>query len=116
MLDFMMNLFLVFTLVSLFNLVRYTLKVRKVMRQHKDNPNVRGITIANGEIKVIEKNTEETIEKSAQTELVIDPSCGKEIEKKDAYCIFKNGKQYFFCCWECREQFLDSFKQPQTLA
>lgn len=53
--DFILNMILVIGLVSLFNLTRYILKVRKVVKKYKDNPNVEGITIVNGEIKIIEK-------------------------------------------------------------
>lgn len=125
-LDIMMNIVLVFMLLSLFNLVRYMFKIRKVMKMHKDNPNIKGFTIVNGEIKPIEGKASEafppivgmerTTEEEVKKDLVVDPACGKEIEKKDAYRILKNGKEYFFCCWECRETFLESLKkEPQTL-
>lgn len=126
LLDIVMNVFLVFMLLSLFNLVRYMFKVRKVMKMHKDNPNIKGFTIVNGEIKPIEGKPGEMppipgmpqaqAPVEEQKELVVDPACGKEIEKKDAYRILKNGKEYFFCCWECREDFLEQLKkEPQTL-
>ena len=52
--DFILDIFLIMMLISLFNLVRYTLKIRKIMKMHKDNPNIKGISIVNGEIKIIE--------------------------------------------------------------
>ena len=108
--DLILNLFLVIILVSLFNLARYVFKIRKILKMHKDNPNIQGISIINGEIKVIEKNlgtNEVNIE--PVKELVDDPMCGVKLEKKDAYRIFKEGKEYFFCSWECREKFLEEY-------
>lgn len=108
-LDIILNVFLAFMLISLFNLVRYTFKIRKVIKMNKDNPNVKGITIVNGEIKVIEDELIPPLQDMPKN-TVIDPSCGKEITKEDAYRIFKGGKEYFFCSWECREKFLNEAK------
>lgn len=88
-------------------------KIRKVMKMHKDNPNIKGISIVNGEIKVIEKDGEIASipgqePTPAQIEKVHDPVCGAELEKKDAYRIVKDGVEHFFCSWECREKFLAS--------
>lgn len=105
--DFMLNLVLVIVLVSLFNLARYVFKIRKVMKMHQDNPNIQGISIVNGEIKIIEKNANAVgLAAEPVKELVGDPICGKKIAEKDAYRIFKDGTEYFFCSWECRERFL----------
>jgi len=108
--DFMLNMFLVIVLVSLFNLGRYAFKIRKVMKMHQNDPNIQGISIVNGEIKVIEKNvnTAEPIK-----ELVNDTICGKELEKKDTYRVFKDEKEYFFCSWECREKFLEQYTKEE---
>ncbi|WP_069997438.1 YHS domain-containing protein [Cellulosilyticum sp. I15G10I2] len=105
--DFILNMFLVIILVSLFNLVRYILKIRKIMKMHKDNPNIQGISIINGEIKVIEKEGHGgTAKEKVAEEFVQDPICGASLEKKEAYRILKDGKEHFFCSWECREKFL----------
>lgn len=105
--DILFEFFLIMMLLSLFNLIRYTIKIRKVMKTYKDNPNVKGISIVNGEVKVIE-NMPTTIKavEEVPKDLVIDPICGKELLKQDAYRILKDGKEYFFCSWECREKFL----------
>lgn len=112
-LDFLLDIFLIMMLISLFNLVRYMLKIRKVMKMNKDNPNIKGISIVNGEVKVIENvpNLSEVIQEEKSKDLVVDPVCGKEILKEDAYRIIKDGVEYFFCSWECREKFL----QHETL-
>jgi len=106
-LDFVVNMVIVIMVVSLFNITRYILKIRKVMKMYKDNPNVQGIRIVNGKINIIEKNEDFT---NSQVEpvkdIVNDSICGKELEKKDAYRVVKEGKEYFFCSWECRENFL----------
>ncbi len=106
--DFILNMFLVIILVSLFNLARYIFKIRKIMKMHKDDPNIKGISIINGEINIIAKNehSEET-QVNLIKELVHDPICGKSIEKREAYRILKEGKEHFFCSWECREKFLE---------
>lgn len=94
-------------LLSMFNLIRYMLKIKKVMKMNKDNPNVKGISIINGEVKVIENIPTIDVATPIEKELVVDEICGKKMEKKDAYRIFKNNKEYFFCSWECREKFLE---------
>lgn len=106
--DFLINMILVIGLVSLFNLTRYILKIRKLVKKYKDNPNVQGITIVNGEVKVIEKNQmqKQQFNQAVQKEMVTDYFCNKQIEKSQAYRVMKEGKEYFFCSWECREQFL----------
>lgn len=106
--DLIINIILVIGLVSLFNLTRYILKIRKLVKKYKDNPNVEGITIVNGEVKIIEKNQMQKtkLNESLQEELVRDYYCNKEIEKSQAYRVVKQGKEYFFCSWECRDQFL----------
>ncbi|MEG0012977.1 MAG: YHS domain-containing protein [Cellulosilyticaceae bacterium] len=107
--DFFLNVFLIMMLVSLFNLVRYMFKIRKIMKVNKDNPNIKGISIVNGQVKVIENEAFPPVQ-DIEKDLVTDPECGIELEKKDAYRIFKNGKEYFFCSWECREKFLENAK------
>ncbi|MDF2877374.1 MAG: hypothetical protein K0S30_470 [Clostridia bacterium] len=105
--EFVLNMFLVIVLVGVVNLARYIFKIRKIMKMHKDNPNIQGISIINGEIKVIEKNdTTSELKKEPLKELVSDSVCGQEIDKKEAYRLFKEGKEHFFCSWECREKFL----------
>ncbi|MHC1747780.1 MAG: YHS domain-containing protein [Cellulosilyticaceae bacterium] len=108
MADIFLNVILAFMLISLFNLIRYMMKIRKVIKINKDNPNIQGISIVNGEVKVIEK--EQSSANIIQAELVTDPTCGKQMDKKDAYRIFKDGEEYFFCSWECREKFLENAK------
>ena len=53
-LDFIINIILLMGIIGLFNLTRYVLKIRKNIKMHKDNPNIQGITIVNGEVKIIE--------------------------------------------------------------
>lgn len=107
--DFFLYSAFVFIGLAAFNVVRYLLKIRKILKMNKDNPNIRGISIINGQIKLIEvkpssDNAQQVIE------WVTDPICGMQIEKKDAYRILKDGKEYFFCSWECREKFLQQDK------
>lgn len=106
--DFILNMFLAIILVSIFNLARYIFKIRKLIKMHKDNPNIQGITIINGEVRVIEKhNNQEHVVENVAKELVNDPICGLAIDKKDAYRVLKEDKEHFFCSWECREKFLN---------
>lgn len=104
--DFFMNMFLVMIVISTFNMIRATLKVRKVLKKYKDDPNVEGITIVNGEVKVIKKQEHALKKNEPVVEMVVDEICGKSIKKDEAYRVFKDGKEYFFCSWECREKFL----------
>lgn len=103
--EFFLNMIVFIGMISLLNLLRYLLKIRKIIKTHKNNPNIQGITIINGEVKIIEKNP---VEKQVEPikEKVTDLACGQEIEKEKAYRVLKDGKEYFFCSWECREAFL----------
>lgn len=107
--NFLSDVILIVMLLSLFNLVRYMFKIRKIMKMHKDNPNIKGISIVNGEIKVIEKlpTVFEEVTPEQPKDLVKDPVCGEEFLKEDAYRIVKDDVEYFFCSWECREKFLE---------
>lgn len=110
MLSVISNIFTVFFLWSLLTFIMYIFRIRKVMRQYKDNPNIRGVQIVNGEIRVIEKD-QNIVEVKVQEEvkdLVHDPVCNREIEKENAYRLVKNNKEHYFCSWDCREKFLES--------
>ena len=39
-LDFIINIILLMGIIGLFNLTRYVLKIRKIIKMHKDNPNI----------------------------------------------------------------------------
>jgi len=111
--EFFFNMIVFIGIISLFNLLRYLFKIRKVIKMHKDNPNIQGITIINGEIKIIEKKlmTEEQVE--PVKELATDVVCGQGVEKEKAYRVVKGEKEYFFCSWECREAFLGKKSQEE---
>ncbi|MEE1073225.1 MAG: YHS domain-containing protein [Cellulosilyticum sp.] len=109
-LDFIINIILLMGIIGLFNLTRYLLKIRKIIKMHKDNPNIQGITIVNGEVKIIEKKSDvESIKVEVPKE--IDPICGKEIDRAEAYRIVIDGEEYYFCSWECRDDFLKKKQQ-----
>ncbi len=79
------------------------LKIRKILKDNQDNPNVKGIAIVNGELKIIEEGEEPP--KAVRVEPLVKCGCGKHIEKNNAYRLIKNDKEYHFCCWDCQEQF-----------
>lgn len=107
-----MNLITLFSIISLFNLIRYSLKIKKVMKMHEDNPNIKGVVIVNGHVKVIEKKPgEQEGEKQSTRAMVQDEVCGKMIKPEDGYCVMINGKKHYFCSWECREAFLRKEKK-----
>lgn len=110
MLSFFSNIFTVIFLWGLFTFTMYILRIRKVMRQYKNNPNIQGIQIVNGKVHVIEKenNIVDAKIREETKDLVQDPVCHAEIEKTSAYRIVKNDTDYYFCSWECREKFLES--------
>ncbi|MBP3888174.1 MAG: hypothetical protein J6F30_11135 [Cellulosilyticum sp.] len=93
-------------IISLFNLTRYIFKIKKLIKMHKDNPNIQGITIVNGEVKIIEKTPQSEKKESVVSNQVIDEICGKSIEENKAYRIVYGEKEHCFCSWECREAFI----------
>lgn len=112
--DFILNMILIFTLISLFNLIRYIFKVKKIIKMHKGNPNIQGISIINGQVKVIEKDQlAKEFPVALPKKLVTDLICHKELEEKECYRVVRDGKEYFFCSWECRETFLSSIRDKK---
>ncbi len=112
-LEIIMDIILIIGAISFFNLLVALFKVRKIIKMQKDNPNIQGISIVNGEVKIIEKGKmPESVlkEKSPAEEIVLDSICHRQIKKGEAYRVFKEGKEYFFCSWECREAFLKANK------
>jgi len=110
-LDFIINILLLMGIISLFNLGRVLFKVRKMIKMHKDNPNIQGISIVNGEVKVIEKKPSEIQVIQEELPKVIDEMCGKEVKEADAYRVVIDGKEHCFCSWECREAFINKEKK-----
>ena len=110
-LDFIINILVLMGIISLFNLTRYLFKIRKIIKMHKDNPNIQGITIVNGQVKVIEKEASEESKPNKVVPKVIDEVCGKEINQTDAYRIVINGEEHYFCSWECKEAFVKKRKE-----
>lgn len=110
-LDFILNMILLIGVISLFNLARYLLKIRKLIKLCKDNPNVQGISIVNGEVKVIEK--ESKMPEEQEIPMVIDEICGKAVKKEEAYRMVIEGKEHYFCSWECREAYINRQKEGE---
>lgn len=110
MLTIINNLFVIIFIWGLFNFTMYVVKVRKAMRKHKDNPNVKGIKIVNGQVHVIEddKNIFEAEIKEEVKEMVTDPVCHAQVERSQAYHVISEGQSQYFCSWDCREKFLES--------
>ena len=111
--EFFFNMIVFIGIISLFNLLRYLFKIRKIIKMHKDNPNIQGITIINGEVKIIEKKSVAQEPAEPIKEMETDIICGQEVEKEKAYRVIKDEKEYFFCSWECREAFLDKKSQEE---
>lgn len=105
-LEFIVNMILLIGVVSLFNLTRYIFKIRNIIKKHKDDPNIQGITIVNGEVKVIEKTPSQEKKAPVVVEQVVDEVCGKSIEVSEAYRVLYGGKEHHFCSWECKETFM----------
>lgn len=103
--DFILNMVILVGIISLFNLMRYTLRIRKVIKDNKDNPNIQGISIVNGEIKVIERKPQSEV-RAESVPKVIDEICHKPLRKEEAYRVYMNGEEHYFCSWECRETFI----------
>lgn len=103
--DFIVNMIILVGVISLFNFMRCLFKIKKVIRDNKDNPNIQGITIINGQVKVIEKKPQAPL-KVESIPTVLDEICHKSIKKEDAYRVLVDGKEHYFCSWECREAFM----------
>ena len=54
MLAILGNLFIIMFLVGLFNFTIYAFKIRSFVRKNKDNPNIKGVKIVDGQVHVIE--------------------------------------------------------------
>ncbi|WP_010167591.1 hypothetical protein [Candidatus Epulonipiscium viviparus] len=97
----LMQFILIIFFVGIINSLIGFFKLRKVLKDNQNNPNVTGIAIVNGKIEVIEKETmpkNESIQVKAYC-------CNKLINKEDAYRLFVGGTEYYFCSWECEEKF-----------
>lgn len=92
------------------NFIFHMFRIRKIMRDNQNNPNIKGIKIVNGQVEVIEKDKEVfTAEvKEEVKDLVTDPVCNTEIERAKAYHMIKDEESHYFCSWDCREKFLES--------
>ncbi|OON94211.1 MAG: hypothetical protein ATN31_04130 [Candidatus Epulonipiscioides saccharophilum] len=99
-----MQFILVIFFVGIVNSLIGFFKLRKVLKDNQDNPNVTGIAIVNGKIEIIEKK-EELRNDNIQVKAYC---CNKLINKEDAYRLVKGGTEYYFCSWECEEKFRDS--------
>lgn len=113
MLGIIGNLFMIMFLVTLFNFTIYAFKIRKVIKKHEGNPNVKGVQIINGEVKIIEDDARilEGQIKEEVKDLVTDPVCHAEVEKTKAYHVIRNDGSHYFCSWDCREKFLESVSE-----
>lgn len=111
--EFFLDMMLFIGLISLFNVLRYVFKIRKIIKVNKDNPNIQGITIVNGEVKIIEKTPTVETHTEVVQETVKDPICETTLEKDKAYRVIRDEAEYFFCSWECREAFLNKKKQEE---
>lgn len=108
--DILTSILVATSIIMLFNFVRYFIKVGKIFKENKDNPNIEGIVVVNGEIKVIEKESNKE-DAENKVEVVTDPICNKQVNKEDAYRVMIDNKEYFFCSWECREKFMEQYKK-----
>jgi len=119
--DIFSNLLIVMFLWGLFTFTMYAFRVRKALRKYKDDPNIKGVHIINGKVRVIEKEKDQDSIKKDQNvmdgeikeetkDMVYDSVCNEKIAKSEAYHIIRNGESHYFCSWECREKFLGSLE------
>ncbi len=107
------NVLIIMFLVGLFNFTIYAFKIRNIVKKHQDDPNVKGVKIVNGEVKIIEDDMAilEAQIKEETIDLVTDPVCHKEIEKTKAFHVIRNDESHYFCSWDCREKFLEPISE-----
>lgn len=103
--DFIVNMIILVGFISLFNFTRCMLKIRKIIKDNKDNPNIQGISIVNGEVKVVEKKPQMPLQVET-VPTVLDEICHKSIRKEEAYRVLVDGQEHYFCSWECKEAFM----------
>ncbi|OOB77143.1 MAG: hypothetical protein BEN19_02400 [Epulopiscium sp. Nuni2H_MBin003] len=97
---FLQFIFLLF-LVSIINSIIGMFRIRKILREHSDDPNIQGVAIVNGEVKIIQKDEVQ----SKATEQVKVCCCDKMVDKTDVYRSVIGDEEYYFCSWECKEKF-----------
>ncbi|RYD05885.1 hypothetical protein N752_08295 [Desulforamulus aquiferis] len=42
--------------------------------------------------------------------MVQDNICGCAIPRNKAYILSKDDKEHYFCSWDCRQKFIDSYQ------
>ncbi len=94
---------MVMFIIGFINMIVNIAKIRKLIKDNQDNPNVKGIAIVNGELKIIEEDEAPT--KQVNVQPLVRCGCGKHIEKNNAYRLIKNDKEHHFCSWDCQEEF-----------
>ncbi|OON99915.1 MAG: hypothetical protein ATN35_10250 [Epulopiscium sp. Nele67-Bin004] len=103
-LQFLMVMFI----IGFINMIANVLKIRKLIKDNQDNPNVKGIAIVNGELKIIEEGEEPP--KTIKVEPLVKCGCGKHIEKNNSYRLIKNEQEHHFCSWDCQEEFVSTME------
>lgn len=103
------NLLMLLFLIGIFNFSIYAFKIRKIVKQHQNDPNVKGVKIVNGEVEIIEKDAVvlDAQIKEEIKDLVTDPICHEQVEKTKAFHVIRNNESHYFCSWDCREKFLE---------
>lgn len=109
-LDFIISMILLIGVISLFNLIRYLLKIRKIIKMHKNNPNIQGISIINGDIRIVEKKPEPEFREQEKPTFK-DEICGRLVKEEEAYRVLADGETHYFCSWECREAYIKKRKE-----
>jgi YHS domain-containing protein len=39
---------------------------------------------------------------------VYDEICGATLTRSNSYILVEDDKEHYFCCWECRQKYLDN--------
>ncbi len=52
---------------------------------------------------------EKPVVKEVIKEMVKDEVCNRSIPKKEAHILVQGEDKHYFCSWECREKFLNSY-------
>lgn len=88
--------------LGLINLILIFILVRRLLTLFYESRVVIKVNNAQSE-------EEKSVVQEIVTEIVQDEVCNRSIPKKEAHILVQGEDKYYFCSWDCREKFLNSY-------
>lgn len=88
--------------LGLINLILIFILVRRLLTLFYESRVVIKVNNAQSE-------EEKSVVQEIATEIVQDEVCNRSIPKKEAHILVQGEDKYYFCSWDCREKFLNSY-------